>query len=69
MNSRIGIALLIVAAIALGWMLKMQTDVSREQMNEIRNLRAKLGDNGPQAKSAAEVFRLRSACADMGQRT
>ena len=73
MNSRIGVALFILVAAALGWLLKEQLDVNREQMNEIRALRARLGDNASQRaneiqRPAAEVFRLRSACADLGQR-
>ncbi len=71
MNSRIGTALFILAAIALGWLLKTQVDVNQQQMSEIRDLRAELARNTSANKierPSAEVFRLRSACADFGQR-
>jgi len=61
MNSQIGIALLIAVAAVLGWMLKEQMDMNRD-------LRAELAQNRSQGRSAEEVFRLRSACADMGRR-
>jgi hypothetical protein len=61
MNSRIGVALLILVIAALGWTLKEQIDVNRE-------IRAKLVDDRSQARSAEEVFRLRSMCVDLGQR-
>jgi hypothetical protein len=60
-KSRIGIALFIVAVAGLGWMLKEQFDTNRDQ-------RTKLADNRSQERPAEEVFRLRSACGDLGQR-
>ena len=80
MNSHIGTALFIVTAVALGWLLKTQIDTNHQQMNEIRDLHAQLADNASRATfeqankvqrpvaSASEIFRLRSACADLGQR-
>jgi hypothetical protein len=74
MNPRIGVALLIVAAIVLGWLLKTQIDVNRQQMNEIRDLRAELAVRITFEKASeiqrpsAEVFGLRSECADLGKR-
>jgi hypothetical protein len=62
MSWRIGAFVLVVVVGTLGWLLTAQRDA-------IRSLRAELAETSNEIRTpAGEVFRLRSACAELGER-